>query len=266
MFIPYGTTCYSDTPPYGTRLILLLNVIVYTLVSRGVLDSELLAMNWESPSLFTMVSSTFLQVGFLHLASNLVYLWLLGRIVEGAIGTVPFLVLCTCIMLGANSLEAAVLHGQVGGSLGASGLVFGLLTAAFLVSPRAQIHCFYMFFYHARRVAIPLMLFAAIMILLELVDGLMDKFEVSSATLHMAGAGSGALFAFAGLKLGLIDAGGWDWFSLRDREEPEPFGLTLGAAAAIASQTRSQAESKTCSSCGKRRKAEAACCPYCGKN
>ena len=259
MFLPYGTTCYNSAPPYGTRLILFVNVLLFALVHWEVLDADSLMMDWESPSLLTMVSSTFLQVDLFHLLGNLLWLWLLGRIVEGTIGLVPFLVLCTCIMLGANSLEAALLYGTTGGSLGASGLVFGLLAAAFLLAPRSKVHCFYIWFYRGRWVDMPLTVLAVIMVLLEVVDGAHVSYETSSATLHLAGAGFGALFAFAGLKLILFDTGGWDWFSLRHREEPAPFALSLGAAAATAAHNRS----KTCSSCGKRRKSESQPCPYC---
>jgi membrane associated rhomboid family serine protease len=75
-----------------------------------------------------LLTSTFLHVGALHLALNLLGLWSLGRFIEPAFGWVRFTAVYALAGLGGSL--ASLLLGPPGMSAGASGAVFGILGAA----------------------------------------------------------------------------------------------------------------------------------------
>ena len=262
VLIPYGTTCYNDAPAWGTRLILLANIAVFAAARLGVIDPEAWIQDWQDPLRPALIGASFLHLEWLHLVPNLLYLWVLGRIVEGAIGTLSFLLLSLAIILGANGLEAAVLFGESGGSLGASGLAFGWLAAAFLVAPRSKVHCFVVLFlpliYRPSLVKMPLVGFTALILGIEVAKAAFTGFEPSSAFLHVAGATIGALLSYLGLKLRWLDAGDWDLFSLQDRKDRAPAKL-------LAKSARKRASKVTrCSACGRVKPPRVTSCVYCG--
>lgn len=74
-----------------------------------------------------LVTSTFVHIGFLHVALNMAVLWKVGRILELMIGNVCFLAVYAAGGLG--GAIASVLWQPWATSAGASGAVFGLLGA-----------------------------------------------------------------------------------------------------------------------------------------
>jgi membrane associated rhomboid family serine protease len=91
-----------------------------------------------SPSL-TIFTSMFLHGSWLHLAGNMLYLWIFGNNIEEAMGHVRFLLfylLCgVAAALTMAFMDPASSHPMVG----ASGAISGVLGAYMLVYPRAQV-------------------------------------------------------------------------------------------------------------------------------
>ena len=79
---------------------------------------------------YRIVTSGFLHFGIIHLAFNMYLLYMLGQMLEPAIGRVRFGLVYFASLLGGSAgamlLEPDGLHG------GASGAVFGLMAAAFV--------------------------------------------------------------------------------------------------------------------------------------
>ena len=79
---------------------------------------------------YRIVTSGFLHFGIIHLAFNMYLLYLLGQMLEPAIGRIRFALVYVAALLGGSAgamlLEPDGLHG------GASGAVFGLMAAAFV--------------------------------------------------------------------------------------------------------------------------------------
>ena len=87
----------------------------------------------------TMLSSVFLHGGFLHLAGNLLYLWVFGNNVEDAMGHARFaLFFFSCAILAALWQTAAMPHSTVP-MIGASGAISGVLGAYLLLHPAAHV-------------------------------------------------------------------------------------------------------------------------------
>lgn len=79
---------------------------------------------------YRIVTSGFLHFGLLHLAFNMYLLYLLGQLLEPAIGRVRFALLYAAALLGGSA--GAMLIQPTGFHGGASGAVFGLMGAAFV--------------------------------------------------------------------------------------------------------------------------------------
>ena len=84
-----------------------------------------------------LVTSGFLHAGFFHLLMNMIFIWILGSMLEPALGRARFLVLyIVCLLCG--SLGALVLQPGVP-VVGAAGAAFGLLGAAIVMARRRGI-------------------------------------------------------------------------------------------------------------------------------
>lgn len=77
---------------------------------------------------YRLVTSGFMHFGLLHIAFNMYFLYVLGRMLEPALGRIRYLLLYLASLLGGSL--GVVLIGGVGITAGASGAVFGLLGAA----------------------------------------------------------------------------------------------------------------------------------------
>lgn len=82
----------------------------------------------EPDGWYRLVTSGFLHFGILHIAFNMYFLYVLGPMLEPALGRVRFLLLYVASLLG-GSLGVLVLDSG-GITAGASGAVFGLLAGA----------------------------------------------------------------------------------------------------------------------------------------
>jgi membrane associated rhomboid family serine protease len=81
---------------------------------------------------YRLLTSAFLHAGFLHIAGNMLLLFFLGRILEPGIGTPRFVALYLASLF-AGSFGALLLSPD-SLSIGASGAVFGVLSAAFVIA------------------------------------------------------------------------------------------------------------------------------------
>ena len=101
------------------------------IIERGVIfdfpDGRYLAGPGEW---YRLVTSGFLHFVVLHIAFNLYLLFLLGRMIEPAVGRLPFLLTYLAALLGGSAGAMLVQPGGFHG--GASGAVFGLMGAAFV--------------------------------------------------------------------------------------------------------------------------------------
>lgn len=84
---------------------------------------------------YRMLTSMFLHYGLLHLLMNMWALWILGRALEGMLGPVRFLALYLVSGLG-GSVAVFLFSDPHSASAGASGAIFGLFAALFVVLKR----------------------------------------------------------------------------------------------------------------------------------
>jgi len=91
------------------------------------------------PPTATLVTSMFLHGGWLHIAGNMLYLWIFGNNIEDALGHGRFLVFyLICGILAALAHVVMAPASEVP-MIGASGAISGVLGAYLLLYPRAQV-------------------------------------------------------------------------------------------------------------------------------
>jgi membrane associated rhomboid family serine protease len=82
---------------------------------------------------YRLLTGGFLHASITHILFNMVALYFLGRLVEPALGTARFLALYFASLL-AGSFGALLLSGSEAFTVGASGAIFGLAAAAFVLA------------------------------------------------------------------------------------------------------------------------------------
>ena len=91
------------------------------------------------PQPLTLITSVFLHGGFLHLAGNMLYLWIFGNNVEDYLGAVRFILFYLVSGLGASLTHILTHPNSQVPMIGASGAIAGILGAYLLLYPSARI-------------------------------------------------------------------------------------------------------------------------------
>lgn len=107
------------------------------------------------PAWMTTISSMFLHGGFMHLAGNMLYLWIFADNVEDSIGRAKFILFYILCGIAAALTQALVDVNSAVPMIGASGAIAGVLGAYLLLHPRANIRCLVGFFIFFRTVNVP---------------------------------------------------------------------------------------------------------------
>ncbi len=148
-----------------------------------------------APTLFT---SMFLHGNLLHLASNLVYLWVFGNNVEDLLGPVRFLFFYAMAGLGGHLAHFVTNAGSTIPTIGASGAISGILAAYLLRWPGARIHSILFLFVFLRWVRWPAGLVIGYWLLLQILNGAAELGGAARGGVawfeHLGGFAAGALF------------------------------------------------------------------------
>ena len=117
------------------RVVFTLGVIPAVLLGHAQLPPEVAVV----PPSVTMLTSMFLHGGWLHLAGNMLYLWIFGDNIEDRMGRLRFLLFY--VVCGLAAVLAQALPEPQGRTpmIGASGAISGVLGAYLLLFPRARV-------------------------------------------------------------------------------------------------------------------------------
>jgi membrane associated rhomboid family serine protease len=186
---PLSDVIPSRTTPVVTVGLIVVNVTIFLYerslpedLLRQFVGTYALIPAWFSiPALFT---SQFLHGGWLHIISNMLYLWIFGDNVEDRLGHGRFL----AFYLGAGAVAAIlqVLFDPFSGipMVGASGAIAGVMGAYFILYPYSRVltAVFLVIFFDI--IEIPAVFFLGLWFLLQLLSGI-----GSLAVGHAAGGG-----------------------------------------------------------------------------
>ncbi|MDP8248068.1 MAG: rhomboid family intramembrane serine protease [Candidatus Tritonobacter lacicola] len=104
---------------------------------------------------FPILSSMFLHANLLHLAGNMVFLWLFGPRIENYLGHLRFLWFYLLCGIMASFCHIASNGGSEVPTIGASGSISGILGACLLLYPNYRVFRSLPFFYFIRIGAVP---------------------------------------------------------------------------------------------------------------
>ncbi|HEX3177346.1 MAG TPA: rhomboid family intramembrane serine protease [Methylomirabilota bacterium] len=216
--IPLKDDVPSRSTPIITILLIALNVAAYvyqlslglTAEAPGRAASEALVLEFgatpcrltglcdrgDFPSPYvTIFTSMFLHGSPLHIAGNMLYLWIFGDNVEDALGHARFLLFYLLAGVGAAVAQTITAPASVIPMIGASGAISGVLGAYLLLFPYATVLTLVVFGFFIRTVHIPAVVVLGFWIVLQLVNGWLT---VSASMMGRGEIGGVAWFAHIG--------------------------------------------------------------------
>jgi membrane associated rhomboid family serine protease len=118
----------------------------------------------------TLVSSMFLHSGWLHLIGNMIYLFVFGKGVEVALGSLRFLVFYLLCGIAAALTQALTDPAATLPMVGASGAIAGVLGAYLVLYPLGQVFVFFWIIIFFRVIAVPAILLLGFWFLMQLLS------------------------------------------------------------------------------------------------
>jgi membrane associated rhomboid family serine protease len=153
----------------GQRAVFSLGVIPAVLFNKADLPPDLA---WVPPAA-TVFTSMFLHGGFMHLAGNMLYLWIFGNNVEDSMGHLRFIVfylLCGAI---AAVGQALINPASEVPMIGASGAISGVLGAYLLLYPHARVLTMIPLGFYAQMVRLPALAVLGLWFVLQIASSAM---------------------------------------------------------------------------------------------
>jgi len=174
--IPLRDIIPSRTTPVVTIALIVVNVLVFLYelsLGRGV---DAFTLYWGLvPAAFswvTVLTSMFLHGGFLHVAGNMLYLWIFGDNVEDRMGHGRFLVFYLLCGVAAALAQTITAPDSLVPMVGASGAIAGVMGAYFVLYPKSRIVTLVPLFFFFQIIEVPAILFLGIWFLMQFVSGL----------------------------------------------------------------------------------------------
>lgn len=139
----------AGDPMLMTKVLIGVNIAVFVLTSLSnlgnalggrfitPLQQQLVLVPHFPHQWYRLITSGFIHFGFLHIALNMYALWIIGRQLEPALGRARYLVLYFISLLGGSALAFTIGSSLTGG---ASGAVFGLFAALYVIGRRRRVN------------------------------------------------------------------------------------------------------------------------------
>ena len=147
-----------------------LNQVIYTM---GIIPYEV--THSLSPQVAaSFFTSMFLHGGLMHIASNMLYLWIFGNNVEDVMGRQRFVLFYLVCGIVATSAQVAMGPNVRVPTIGASGAIAGVLGAYILMFPRARVDNILLLGYFIRIIRLPAIIVLGFWFVLQLFNGLLS--------------------------------------------------------------------------------------------
>lgn len=213
--IPLKDVNPREKIPFFTFVLIILNVLAFLfelsmgrhlnvfLGEFGVVPirfvNNFLSFPFEISNYFPLISSMFLHGGFLHLAGNMLSLWIFGDNVEDKLGHFYYIIFYFLSGFGASISHIIFNISSQVPTIGASGAISGVMGAYFYFFPRAKVLTLIPIFFFFELIEIPAFIFLGLWFAIQIFSGALS-FGISSASgiawwAHIGGFIFGYLFA-----------------------------------------------------------------------
>ena len=140
----------------------------YGLVPREFTVSVMTRWDLLPYNVMTLFTSMFLHGGFLHLAGNMLYLWIFGNNIEDALGHLKFILFYILSGLAAATFQILYDPSAVAPMIGASCAISGVLGAYLVLYPYARIKTLLIIFIFFKIVELPAILLLTIWFFMQI--------------------------------------------------------------------------------------------------
>jgi len=144
---------------------------VFTL---GLVPAEFWRIETLPKAIASVFTSMFAHGSFLHVGSNLLYLWIFGNNVEDVMGHRRFVAFYLLCGIGAVAAQVFAAPDSDIPMVGASGAISGMLGAYLLLFPRARVLAAVPIFFFIRLTWVPAALFIVFWLVLQVLGGLLS--------------------------------------------------------------------------------------------
>jgi membrane associated rhomboid family serine protease len=173
----------SGRTPYVTYALIVLNVVVFLSYVGIMTDPRALSrfyFEWailparimEGGGYETLLTSMFLHGGFMHIAGNMLFLWIFGDNLEDEMGHLGFALFYLACGIGAGLAHVAMSPYSMVPTVGASGAIAGVMGGYLLLFPRAKIDILLIIIIFFRIFTIPAWVMLAVWFVLQFFGGL----------------------------------------------------------------------------------------------
>ena len=221
LLIPYEIDAIQQHRPWANWAIIAVTVLISLAAMFGGLDdsivNSMVLYGWNPVGL---VGHTLLHGGLIHLAGNMVFLWVFGNALCSNMNN--FLYLGLYVFLG---LAAGVVHLLVDGApaIGASGAINGIIGLAVAIYPRDEVDSFWLFFIRAGTFAVPVWVIVGIWLAFD-IFGVVAGGTLVAYWAHLGGLAAGIAAGLVILHMGLVELTIYDKQTLLEflkGEEPD---------------------------------------------
>jgi len=181
--IPLKDENPTHITPYVNYSLIVINILVFIyqyfvtpdpeafVWQYGLVPAELL-QNINLGSLSTLLTSMFMHGGLLHLAGNMLYLWIFGDNVEESMGHGRYLFFYLIGGLFASAIHILTAPGSRIPTVGASGAIAASLGAYLVLYPRSRVLSILPLGFFFRLTTVPAVIVLGLWFILQLFQGL----------------------------------------------------------------------------------------------
>jgi membrane associated rhomboid family serine protease len=182
-------------------------------------QAGLLAPLSDAPWWLTVLTSMFLHGSILHIAGNMLFLWVFGNNIEDSMGRPKFLAFYLLSGVVAVYAQTLLEPDATVPTIGASGAVAGVLGGYILLHPHARVLTLIFVVFFVTFIEVPAMIMLGVWFVLQLIPALGQV-----ATTEVAGDGGGVAYLahLGGFVFGLATIKLW---ATRKRDGPGKTGL-----------------------------------------
>ena len=172
----------SERTPYVTYALIAANVAIFLYgLAAYQTDRQLSELYYHyamiparisaGENYLSFLTSIFLHGGFMHIAGNMLFLWIFGDNMEDDMGHLPFLAFYLAGGIGASLAQFAVDPGSPIPTIGASGAIAAVMGGYLLMYPKAKVDILLFFVIIVRIIPIPAWLMLGIWFGLQVFNG-----------------------------------------------------------------------------------------------
>ncbi|RKF14142.1 rhomboid family intramembrane serine protease [Roseovarius spongiae] len=197
----------SGRTPYVTYALIAINVVVFLAywpaLSGDFRELMMFYYDWgvtpvlitQNGDYATLFTSMFLHGGWMHLAGNMLFLWVFGDNLEDEMGHLPYLAFYTAAGVAAALAEVAAAPLSQVPTVGASGAIAGVMGGYLLLFPRAKVDVLIIIIFLFYIIPVPAWIVLGLWMIMQLFGGLSAVPEAGGVAYwaHAGGFAAGAV-------------------------------------------------------------------------